>query len=97
MRPIARGAALVFGVAFAGLASAAEAPPGASSCSGCHAAIASADQPASLIGRPASEIVDAMLAYKSGQRPATIMDRVARGFSDEEVAAIAAWYAARKN
>ncbi len=84
-------------VAASSLAGAAEAPPGASSCSGCHAGAASDNQPAPLNGRPAGDIIDAMLAYKSGARPATIMDRVAKGFSDDEAKAIAAWYAAQKN
>ncbi len=30
---------------------------------------------------------------RAGQRPATVMDRIAKGFSDAEVQAIAAWYA----
>jgi cytochrome c553 len=37
-----------------------------------------------------------MQAYKAGQRPGTVMDRIAKGFSDAEVEAIAAWYAALK-
>ena len=34
-----------------------------------------------------------MQAFRAGQRPATVMDRIAKGFSDAEVQAIAAWYA----
>jgi cytochrome c553 len=37
-----------------------------------------------------------MIEYKSGKRPGTIMDRIAKGFSDEEIRAIAAWYAGQK-
>ena len=37
-----------------------------------------------------------MIAFKSGQRPGTIMDRIAKGFSDEEIRAIAAWYEQQK-
>ena len=37
-----------------------------------------------------------MIAFKSGKRAGTIMDRIAKGFSDEEIRAIAAWYAAQK-
>jgi cytochrome c553 len=47
-----------------------------------------------LAGR--SGIDDAMIAFKSGQRPATIMNRLAKGFTDDEIRAIAAWYAAQK-
>ncbi len=77
---------------------AAEAPPGASSCSGCHPNSAGVDSPIRrLIDIPAGDIATAMRDYRAGQRPATIMDRVAKGFTDDEIAAIAAWYAARKD
>ena len=38
----------------------------------------------------------AMLAFRSGQRPATVMDRIAKGFTDDEIKAIADWYGAQK-
>ena len=50
-----------------------------------------------LIGRDPADIVTAMQAFKSGRRPATVMDRIAKGFTDEEINAIAAWYAAQKD
>jgi cytochrome c553 len=49
-----------------------------------------------LVGRPAVDIVTAMEAFRLGQRPGTVMDRIAKGFSESEIAAIAAWYAAQK-
>ena len=73
-------------------------PPGASSCSGCHAASAVVQTPVPrLIGCPAADIVIAMQAFRSGQRPATVMDRIAKGFSEPETAAIAAWYAVQRD
>jgi sulfide dehydrogenase cytochrome subunit len=75
---------------------AAEMPPGASSCSGCHPASAAVRTPVPrLIGRPAAELADIMRMYRTGQRPATVMDRLAKGFTEAETAAIAAWYAAQ--
>jgi cytochrome c553 len=47
-------------------------------------------------GRPAEEIVSAMRAYRNGERSPTVMDRIAKGFSDEEIRAIALWLSARK-
>jgi sulfide dehydrogenase cytochrome subunit len=38
-----------------------------------------------------------MQAFRAGQMPATVMDRIAKGFTDEEIQAIAAWYAAQKD
>jgi cytochrome c553 len=37
-----------------------------------------------------------MQAFRDGGRPATVMDRIAKGFSDAETAAIAVWYAEQK-
>jgi cytochrome subunit of sulfide dehydrogenase len=81
----------------AGPAFAADAPAGAASCSGCHASNPRAGTPVPpLAGRPAAEIATAMAEYKTGKRPGTIMDRIAKGFSDEENQAIAQWYSQQK-
>ena len=69
-------------------------PPGAAACSGCHPA--SLGEFPHLGGRSAPDIVAAMKAFRSGERPSTVMDRIAKGFGDDEVAVIAAWYAAQK-
>jgi sulfide dehydrogenase cytochrome subunit len=75
----------------------ADAPAGAVSCSGCHANSARVETPVpALAGRPAADIATAMTEYKSGKRPGTIMDRIAKGFSDEETQAIAQWYSQQK-
>lgn len=72
-------------------------PPGASSCSGCHPVSASVDTPVKrLVGRNADEIVAAVKAFRSGEKPATIMDRIAKGFTDDEIKKIADWYGAQK-
>jgi sulfide dehydrogenase cytochrome subunit len=81
-----------------GAAFAADAPPGASSCSGCHPAARLVDTTVPrLAGRDAATLVSAMQAFRSGARPSTVMDRIAKGFTDDEVKAIAAWYAAQKD
>ena len=80
-----------------GAAHAADTPPGAASCSGCHATNTNVQTPVPpLNGRPAADIVSQMAAFKSGERKGTIMDRIAKGFSDEETRAIAAWYESQK-
>jgi cytochrome subunit of sulfide dehydrogenase len=74
-----------------------DAPPGAASCSGCHAANKSvATSVPRLIGEDAKHITEAIAEFRAGRRPTTIMDRIAKGFTDEEINAIAAWYAAQK-
>ena len=68
-----------------------EAPPGASSCSGCHAAASPAVAVPPIHGRPAAELLAALAAFRSGERPATVMNRIAPGFSQDEMRAIAEW------
>lgn len=45
-----------------------------------------------LAGMPIKQFTKAMLDYREGNRPAVIMDRVARGFNDEEIHAMAVWF-----
>jgi cytochrome c553 len=66
-------------------------PPGASSCSGCHGGA-----PPALAGRNAGDIVAALDTFRAGTRQATVMDRIAKGFSHDETMAIATWWAAQK-
>ena len=44
-----------------------------------------------------AEIVQAMQEFRDGQAPGDVMDRIAKGFTDDEIKAIAAWYAAQKD
>jgi cytochrome subunit of sulfide dehydrogenase len=76
---------------------ASEPPPGAASCSGCHTSgVAAAGSVSRLYGRDAGEIMTAMTGFRDGSLPATVMNRIAKGFSDDELRAIAAWLAAQK-
>jgi cytochrome c553 len=34
--------------------------------------------------------------FKAGARPATIMQQLAKGYTDEQIALIAGWFAAQK-
>ena len=71
-------------------------PPGAASCSGCHSSTAAASPVMRLYGRDANEIVTAMTGFRDGSIQGTVMNRIAKGFSDDELHAIAAWLAAQK-
>ena len=68
-------------------------PPGALGCSGCQGA---GPQPPALANRAPEEIVVALDAFRAGTKPATVMDRIAKGFSHDESVAIAVWVAAPK-
>ena len=77
--------------------SGAEPPPGASSCSGCHPLTASAETKVPpLRGQNPADIAAAMKAFQSGERPSTVMGRIAKGFSDGEIRAITAWVAEQR-
>jgi cytochrome subunit of sulfide dehydrogenase len=68
----------------------------AANCAMCHGTQgrAAANSPvASLAGKSRDEIVQAMAQFKSGQKPATIMHQIAKGYTDEEIAAMAAYFA----
>jgi len=85
-------AALAYFFALSAGAAAPVPPPGAASCTGCHATSAKVETNVPQIaGRGAAEIVAAMEAFRSGQKPATVMDRIARGFTEAEIRAIAEW------
>ena len=96
--PAVFAAALIF--AFAGSASAAglaDAPPGATSCSGCHPSGRVDTSVPRLSGRNPADSTAAMQAFKSGQTASTVMGKIAKGFSDSEIKAIAEWYGAQKD
>ena len=67
------------------------APPGATACSGCHGPVTPGAAVPPLHERTSEEIAAAMQDFRTGQRPATVMDRIAKGFTDEETRAIASW------
>lgn len=70
----------------------------AASCAACHGTEGRA-QPgmASLAGASKDDMVKKMLDFKAGRRPATIMHQLAKGYSDDQIEAIAAYFAAQKN
>ena len=73
---------------------AAERAPGAiaDACAACHGADGhSAGAIPSVAGRPAADLAAAMRAFRAGERPATVMTRIAKGFDDAEIEAVAAY------
>jgi cytochrome subunit of sulfide dehydrogenase len=77
---------------------AADAPPGALSCSSCHPTNRRMDTAVPrLVGRNPADLVAAIEGFKSGQLPSTVMGRIAKGFSENEIKAIADWYGEQKD
>jgi len=74
---------------------AAEAALLASSCFNCHGPEGAGEgaMPA-IAGLPAEQLVAMLNAFKANEIPgATVMGRLARGYDDAEIAAIAAYFA----
>jgi cytochrome c553 len=91
-------AALLLTIGASWAAGPADAPAGATACSGCHPASRAVDAGVTrLIGRNPADLVAAMQAFRSGQLASTVMGRIAKGFSDDEIKAIAEWYGAQKD
>ena len=63
-------------------------------CAGCHGTNGQSGGPAmpSIAGMPAEYLTSIMAEFKSGERPSTIMGRIAKGYSDEETALMAKFF-----
>ena len=69
----------------------------AAACAGCHGTNGRAlPGNVALAGMPAAEMVRKMQDFKAGRRPATVMHQLAKGYSDEQIAAIAGYFAAQE-
>ncbi|MBB3225257.1 c-type cytochrome [Pseudoduganella umbonata] len=70
----------------------------AATCTACHGTrsnIAGSALPP-LAGQPKETLLGSLKAFKDGSRPATIMTQLAKGYTDEQLAQIADWFAAQK-
>ncbi len=69
----------------------------AATCANCHGTNGRAlgDTVKPLAGVSADKIVAAINDYKSGAQPATIMHQIAKGYTDDQIKLIAAYFAAQ--
>lgn len=65
-----------------------------STCMGCHGfkGMGSGNIPR-LAGLPKDVIAGKMLAYKSGAQEGTVMNRIAKGYTEEEIQAVSEFFA----
>lgn len=69
----------------------------AASCANCHGTNGHAvPGMVALAGYDRAALVKNMADFKSGARPATIMHQLAKGYSEAQIDAIAAYFAAQK-
>ncbi|GAB4214370.1 MAG: hypothetical protein Fur007_10470 [Rhodoferax sp.] len=67
---------------------------GCASCHGTHGIAQSGME--SLAGKPKDELLQKMLDFKSGKKPATLMHQISKGYSDSQLEQLASYYAALK-
>ncbi|HZV54468.1 MAG TPA: c-type cytochrome [Rhodocyclaceae bacterium] len=67
-------------------------------CAGCHGTSGGSAGPSmpSLASQSKTAIVDAMKKFKSGERPSTIMGRLAKGYTDADFEAMASFFSKQK-
>ena len=71
----------------------------AAACAICHGTQGKPAPNAPLIplaGLPRDHIATQMRAFRDGRRPATVMHQIAKGYTDAQIDAMAAWFAAQK-
>jgi cytochrome c553 len=69
----------------------------AATCASCHGTFGQAlGDMKPLAGMPADRISAALADFKSGALPATVMQQIAKGYSDDQLRLIAGWFAAQK-
>lgn len=69
----------------------------AAACANCHGTDGRALQGSKVLaGQDPDELVQKLMDFKTGRQPATIMHQISRGYSDEQIQQIAAYFAAQK-
>jgi cytochrome subunit of sulfide dehydrogenase len=70
----------------------------ANTCVGCHGQGGSSLGPATptISGMAVDTFTDAMKNYRDGKRPSTVMGRLAKGYTDEDIAEMANYFVTQK-
>lgn len=71
----------------------------AATCANCHGTEGGAvpgEAMARLAGLPKDYIVTQMVAFRDGKRPATVMHQISKGYTPEQIEALATYFAAKK-
>ena len=69
----------------------------AAACANCHGTEGRALQGMeALAGKDKDEMLQKLLDFKNGRKPATIMHQLSKGYTEEQLAQISAYFAAQK-
>jgi sulfide dehydrogenase cytochrome subunit len=97
MRSVFTFLSLTAGLAVASPAIAAEGSILALSCAACHGPDGkSPGAIPAITGKTAAFLETTLADFKSGKRPGTVMNRLAKGYTDDEIKALAAYFAQMK-
>jgi sulfide dehydrogenase cytochrome subunit len=103
IKPLFVQSSLVVWVLAAAVSAQAQAPDAlqvrswAAACANCHGTNGQALQGMEpLAGVSQEDIVRKMQDFKTGRKPATLMHQLSKGYSDEQIQAIAGYFAAQK-
>lgn len=67
-------------------------------CAGCHGTNGVSRGPATptIAGISKDYFIDTMKAFRDGDRPSTVMDRIAKGYTDDEIEQMAGFFSQEK-
>jgi sulfide dehydrogenase cytochrome subunit len=69
----------------------------AATCANCHGTGGvSQGGTESLAGMPKDTMLRKLQEFRTGNKPATIMHQLSKGYTDEQIALIAGWFAEQK-
>lgn len=69
----------------------------AATCAGCHGTNGkSLGGMKSLAGEPKEKLLQKLADFRSGEKPASVMHQITKGYTDEQLDMIAAYFAAQK-
>src|SRR5438552_12634814 len=70
----------------------------AAACANCHGTNGASQQGMpNLAGQQRAYLVQQMQDFRAGKRPATIMHQIAKGYTDEQIDALAAYFSEQKS
>jgi len=71
----------------------------AATCAACHGTEGRTTEGSaipSLVGMPRDYMIMQVKAFKDGSRPATVMHQLSKGFTDQQIETVAAYFASLK-
>ena len=90
--PLAAGVGVAWGAALAAANGDPRARDWAAGCLGCHQPVGGTIP--RLHGQSRDDLAAKFRAFRDGRQPGTVMQQLAKGYTDAQIDAMAAWFAA---